>query len=235
MRVWTTGALFSNCLMDESVYHVCVIIHCNEVLLPYGICLKHHAEEPLGGPFAFILHTRTILILKPRKGNADDVPFLFLEADSWRSGFQWAASASVSTCVPTPDSWHALRVPRRAICARRHVPVTWLGGSQEEESRFIPRQRCVCFSSFFYAALLRALKSAPGWVFSSLSPLSLLKRCWSYKPDEFITVIPGKFTLRTRREHKAQRGFCFCRVCMELFGGLKASGIFLLHKEIIFL
>lgn len=79
----------------------------------------------------------------------DDAPVLFSEAGSWRSGLQRAASASISTCVPVPDSWHALCVPRRAICASRHVPVTWLGGSQEEDGEFIPRQRCILIYFFF--------------------------------------------------------------------------------------
>lgn len=106
--------------------------------------LQNSLEEILlpCNPLFYMHH----LLLKRRCRNADDGPFLFLEADSWRSGFQWAANTSMSTCVLMPDSWHAPCVPRLTICASHHVPVTWHEGSQGEKSNFIPQQRCIVFS-----------------------------------------------------------------------------------------
>lgn len=186
------GWIYISCVHNNVCNHM-LPIYCNKILIPRRINLNYRAEQLLGDPFALqpFIPCACHSILKQRKGNVDDAPFLFLAADSRRSGFQRAAIAG--TCVPTPDSWHALCVPRRAICARRHVPVTWLGGKQEEESKFVPRQRCV--RGFF------APKPAAGLVFSSRCPLSCWSSCWSCEPDEFVTVSLGEFKHRTCRGH----------------------------------
>lgn len=65
-------------------------------------------------------------------------------------------------------------------------------------------------------------------------PALLLKQCCSYKPGEIMTDIQGEFKLETFRGHQAQKGFCFCIVYKELFGVLKALGIFQCIKRPFF-
>lgn len=49
-----------------------------------------------------------------------------------------------------------------------------------------------------------------------------------------MTDIQGEFKLETFRGHQAQKGFCFCIVYKELFGVLKALGIFQCIKRPFF-
>lgn len=118
-------------------------------------------------------------------------------------------AGTLSACHRAPS------VPR-ATCQLRDR------GSREEESKFVPWQR------WGWVCVLQPALS------SSLSFLSSLFRCRSYKDGEITAAVLGEFKLKTCRGIKHRGDFVSIGSVRNCWGGVESSRYFSAHKEIIF-